>query len=205
MRIEPKNYFGAKTRIDPQNAHLRSVRLEQGAQILRVPPGSRINNIILRGGASFESKWAVLRGAVLKFDPKRENPVVINGRGFEVPSGHTLMDLQSFLFTRNNRNAGREIPHQVIDYISSERFYLVHASYCHPDQLFLPQGTYTKTEFSPDSLPAVEHLQVKDGVLYLRESDISGKGSFNILEDLAQNPQRIVIQLVEGGHLTLCS
>lgn len=205
MKVGPTNQFSAKTRVEPQTANLRGVRLEQGSQVLRVPPGSRISNVTLRGGASFESKWAVLRGAVLKFDPKREQPIIINGQGFAVPSGHTLMDQPCFVFTVNIKNAGREIPHLVVDRLSSERLYLVHASYCHPDQLFLPQGKYTETAFSPDTPPEVGHLWVKDGVLYLREADIAGQGSFNILAEIPQAPPRIVIQLLEGGCLTLTS
>jgi len=56
------NLFGTHIRIQPDilKDSLSNVQVRQGGQILRVPPGSTIKNITLDGGASHQSRWAVL-------------------------------------------------------------------------------------------------------------------------------------------------
>jgi len=200
------NNIGPNTRIDPPNAasYLRGVNMDHGSQIIKVPDGSSIRNINLRGGASYQSPWAVLRGAVLKFGPKRDTVAVeVDGHGLIIPSGHTVMDEESLSFTINIRNGGRDFPKEVLDNYGSERLYMVHASYCHPDQLFLPQGIYTNTVFS-DRAANHGHLQIRNGVLSLKEKELlAQKGSFNIFDQISETPVAIAIQLCEGGQIIL--
>jgi len=114
------------------------------------------------------------------------------------------MDREGFLFTMDKRNAGRFISHKIIQGLSREDLYLVHISFCHPDELFLPQGRHTDTIFQSHDLPDITHMQLKDGTLSLKEVQIPNKGeSFNLLEQLETEPSSIVVQLSEGGHLIL--
>jgi len=193
-----------QTLLNAPRGRNHSLGIGQGAQILRVPAGSSISNLSLQGGASHRSPWAALRGAVLKFATNRTIPIILTGKGFVIPSGHTLMDREGFLFTIDKRNAGRFIPYKVIKGLSRENLYLVHISFCHPDQLFLPVGRYANTQFRPQNLPAITHMELRDGTLFLKEVEIINRGdSFNLLEQLDTEPHTIVVQLSEGGHLTL--
>ena len=199
------NNIGPNTRIDPPAAanYLRGVNMDQGSQILKVPDGSIIKNINLRGGASYQSPWATLRGAVLKFAPDRKSAVEVDGHGLVIPSGHTVMDEESLSFTINIRNGGRDFPKEVLDNYGSERLFLVHSSYCHPDQLFLRQGIYTNTVFSHKAVEH-KHMHIRDGVLSLKEKSlILQKGAFNFLDQISEKPVAIAIQLAEGGQIIL--
>ncbi len=203
MRTSAANIFGKRTRIDRANITYHGVKAGQGAQILRVPRGSVIKNLNLEGGASHTSPFACLRGAVLKFNPHRTCPVKIDAKGLRVPPGHTLMDYDSLKFTKANRNKGNPIPHQVIK-TRNMKLYLVHASYCHPDQLFLPQGSFTQAEFIPRNVEGVSHKDMRDKALYLFENSLSlPDKSYNILANYHIIPQTIVVQLEDGGHIVL--
>lgn len=204
MKPSQLNLFGNLTRIDPRlNVTFLGIKAEQGSQILRAPPGSVMKNLVLRGGASHLSPFACLRGAVIKFDANRTAPVKLDGGSFEVPSGHTLMDEGSFRFTAEKRNQGKTVPHQVIHF-GKETLYLVHHSFCHPDQLFLPQGAYTQTGFTPLNLEGVSHLQVRGDKIFIFEVQLPvPDASYNLLEQLPIVPQTVVVQLKEGGHVTL--
>ncbi len=186
---------------------LVNVHLEQGCQILRVPTRSVIKNLTLRGGASSLSPWGGLRGAVLKLDPGRKNPIHIDGKGFVIPTAHTLMDRGALEIVRRKKNGGRLIPHQVIDNIASERLYLVHSSCCHPDELFLEMGKYPRAEFKKGALPLVDgyslmHLMTIEDVLYIDERLLDPTRD----KDARTPPRRIeaiMVQLREGGHLVM--
>ena len=206
MTIQNINIIGAKTKIEPIGSEhfLYGVHLNQGAQILRVPSNSTIRNITLLGGASFGSRWAVLRGAVLKFDKDRKASVTINGFGFEIPSAHVLMDHESFLFTKNRKNNGNYVPYAIIRGISLEKLYIVHASYCHPDQLFMPKGRYMQTKFTLRVNLFTGHMKLVNGVLCLDEDFLDmEKNNVNVLESIAPKPKSIIVRLKEGGYLTL--
>ena len=208
MKANRVNYFGKFSRVQPEMAkgNFAGVRLHQGAQVLRIPNESLIMDLELRGGASHLSRWAVLRGAVVKFAPDREDAALIKGKDMAVPSGHTLMDRDSFEFTKATRNSSRFIPHKRIMGISwLEDFYLVHAGYCHPDQLFLPPGKFTQTQFSPKNLNTREHLSYlrEYGRLYLVERELDLTRPENVLSSFDPQPLSIFIQLAEGGHIRL--
>jgi hypothetical protein len=207
--FHPRSYI--ERRLEPPEAV--NVHTNHGSQILRTPPNSRIRNVVLCGGATRHSAWATLRGAVLKFNDQRvSQPACFNGNMLFIPSGHTLMDRLSFEHTRDKRNAGRPIPHSVLsDPLSAEDLYLVHASYCHPDQLFLPQGTYTVTIYS-NLIQPVEHLKREGTTLYVKESELpKAARPLNILAGLSQEelPQTIIVELLidpatsDGGTLIL--
>jgi len=202
--ISGTNNLNEKSRVGSSRSTVwSSVRLEQGAQIVRLPLHSTLKNLILRGGASFNSAWAGLRGAAVKFDPKRTNSVSIDGQGFVVPSGHTLMDRGNFIITQG-RNSGRMPPHQLIRGLASEDLYLTHNGYCHPGELFLPQGTYTRTELLLDHKLFSGHGRLLEDVLYLREEEIRPTGkSFNLIEQIEPKPRYIIVELKEGGFLKL--
>jgi len=183
---------------------------ERGAQILRIPEGSRIDNIRLCGGAAATSRWAALRGSVLKFSPGRqETPVIITGHKnseFMIPTGHVLMDRLSFEFTVNQRNAGQDIPHEIIRGIGSEDLCLIHASFSHPDQLFLAQGCFTQERFFKRDLYGAKHLMMSNGALYLFEDLIAprgSRGSLNILDQFEPTPSTIKVQLIASGHIEM--
>jgi hypothetical protein len=199
-------FIGPHTRILPQGSErfLNNVRMQQGSQILRVPEGSRISNVVFGGGASCNSRWAALRGAVLKFAPDRLSPVDMDGNGYNIPSGHTLMDRQSYNWIVANKNNGRNIPHIVVRSLSlTERFYLAHTSYCHPNQLFLPQGKFTSTTFLPRNI-LDPHMQMKDKTLIVNESQLTDISQpTNILAGLKRPPRTIKVKLAEDGLLTL--
>jgi hypothetical protein len=199
-------YFGKLHRITPEGVRPEWTRthLLQGTQVLNIPPKSVIRDITLEGGASFKSDWANLRGAVLKFHQDRQHQeVCLIGGGFIVPTAHTLMDLGSFEYTRDVRNHGADIPHEVIRGIAAERLYLVHSSYCHPDAIFLLQGSYTKAAFAEDGVKQ-KHLTAEGNVLYLHESALAyEKRALNILAGFAVEPTEIVVKLNEGGRVHL--
>jgi hypothetical protein len=208
MKAQRVNYFGKFTRVQPESEKLdfAGVRLHQGAQILRIPRESLIMDLELNGGASHLSRWATLRGAVVKFDPDRADSVILNGKNMTVPSAHTLMDRGAFEFTRASRNSGKYIPHRRYMGISQlEDYYLVHASYCHPDQLFLPQGRFTETRFYPNDLRPVEHMSLSRpyGRLYLVERELDTTRPFNVLSRFDPQPLTVFVQLAEGGHIRL--
>ncbi|MCX5751709.1 MAG: hypothetical protein NT099_08640 [Candidatus Saganbacteria bacterium] len=209
----PAAFFGTRIHIDPRLKRLppekvRGLYVSDGAQIVRagnVPQHKiAIKNLTLKGGASEHSPWGNLRGAVLKFREGRTRPININGKGFTVPSGYTLMDQESFIETKEIRNHGREVPHQVITDISPEPFYLVHSSFCHPKDLFVPQGTYTQTEYDPKNLVGFTHLEIRGDTLFLMEEAIPlSPRPFDVTEGMDPKPSVIVVQLEEGGHVTL--
>lgn len=182
---------------------LVNVRMEQGAQILRIPARSVIKNITFQGGASTLSPWGALRGAVIKLDPKRQNPIVIDGNGFVVPSAHTLMDQGAYKIVKRKKHGGEDFPHQVISGLSSEDLLLAHSGFCHPDELFLEQGTYTNTEFIIEDIPLIKHLVVIDDVLYVNERLLISGRDNNIYTRWKMTPNAVMVQLREGGHLIL--
>jgi len=216
------NSFGKNVRVTPAEARkgFQAVRMGQGTQILRVPPESSIRNISLGGGASCDSPWAALRGAVIKFGIDRKEPVTVDGKGFCVPTAHTLMDYAGFEHTTDG-NKERKIEPQEIDNIGLEKFYLVHASYCHPGEIFLPQGQFTKAifrndeDFTPEH-ETIPHMTFKDtrgcppienGILFLCETELTARHRsempFNILDLVGSTPSAIHIKLAEGGWLML--
>lgn len=205
MQILRPNLIGRNTRVRPDIIHdgFSGVELQQGTQVLSAPVGSKIRNLILAGGASDKSRWAALRGAVIKMDLNREKPIEIDGQGRTIPTGHTLMDEQNLKFIREKRNGGNPVPFEAIDDMSSERLYLVHASFCHPQDIFLPQGTYTLSSFYSNTAH-FGHMVVKDGNLELSESSLpKSRAPFNILEALGFMPESITVGLIEGGHVSL--
>lgn len=205
MKINTHNYFGKSTRVNPRLSGLSfdGVRLHQGSQILRTPPYSVLKDIVLSGGASYRSKWAVLRGAVIKFDPKRNNSLYVNGKGLIIPTGFTLMDFGSLDYTIRIKNKGKAVPYSIFDHTSTEPLYLVPASYCHPDELFLPQGSYTNAQFSEKRI-SVEHMKFEKRKLYLKESELPViLAPFNVLEEINAKPDVIVVELIGGGHIEL--
>jgi hypothetical protein len=203
MKSHGPNTFGNLTRIHRADVTYQGVKAGQGSQILRVPAGSVIQNLILEGGASHLSSFACLRGAVLKFNPRRDCPVNINTNRLSVPPGHTLMDYPSYKFTVNRHNQGKDIPRQVI-ITRKMKLYLVNASYCHPDQLFIPQGSYTRAAFVSGNLRGMSHGEMRGTTLCLFEHSLPTPGeSYNILESFPSAPQTILVQLKEGGHIVL--
>jgi hypothetical protein len=203
------NIFGKFSRVIPGHSKgwMAGAHLAQGSQVLRLPPYSLLMDVCLEGGASHLSRWAALRGAVIKFHPEREEPVTIIGRETVIPSANTLMDKASFDATRAKWHGGTFIPHKKFDRLSlkPETFYLVHSGYCHPDQLFLPLGKYTRTSFDKRTLSGVNHMYFKkdDRTLFLAENLMTQSAPFNVLEGLDPLPRQIVIQLAEGGHVKL--
>ena len=209
MRIQDANIISIKTRIELAGSKhfLYGVYLYQGAQILRVPSNNKciIRDITLHRGASYESKWAALRGAVLKFHKDRKASVMINGNGFQIPSAHVLMDHESFTsITEKEGNRRINVPRIIVETISLEKYYLVHASYSHPDQLFIPKGRYTQTKFTLWVDLFAGHMKLENGVLYLEEDFLdSEKKNVNVLERFDTEPKSIIMHLKEGGYLTL--
>jgi hypothetical protein len=160
--INPDNVIGPHVRIEPAKGfQLAQCVLGQGSQILRVPPGSRIANLRLGPGASHRSRWAQLRGGVLKLAPRRTKPLYLNGHleieidgqaahiFLTVPTGYVLMDRESFEYTCDVINKGVNFPHRIISnlQVCREDLWLVHAGYCHPDDLLLPQERYHEVSF----------------------------------------------------------
>jgi hypothetical protein len=187
----------------------------QGSQILRVPENSSIKNIRLSGGASADSGYAVLRGAVLKFSNDRaDDPLELDGRGFVIPSGHTLMDWPSLQYTIKH-NSGEDVPYDIVrnicwrtgnagQHVAPENMYLVHSSYCHPDQLFFRKGLFAKTLFSGGEVPEFEHGKLERGILFLNERDLPDNIlPANLLSSMRVYPSRIRVRLNEGGVIDL--
>jgi len=182
--------------------YFKRVRLNQGAQILRVPEGSRITDLTLSGGASFKSKWAALRGSVLKFHVDRgKRAVKINGNCWAVPAGHALMDEASLRHAIDVRNAGKGFPYRQVNEISSsEPMYLAHFCFCHPEQLFLPQGRFLRTAFFADAQRHSDTWQAytvnEIGLVY------EGR-SIDILTAWGITARSILVTLTEGGQILL--
>jgi len=206
MGIQKINICQNGLTIDPVAASWRSynVCLHQGAQILGVPGGSNINGITLLGGAYSKSKWAALRGAVLKFGMQRETKIVLKGHGYVIPSGHALMDEESFTYTKNNCEKQKTIIAYVpVEGLCKEKLYLVHASYCHPNELFLPQGRYTKTRFTRQVDYFGGHMNDENSILYLEEASldeeikniIKPRPNINVLEMIDLEPKSIIVKL----------
>lgn len=195
------NYVsGLKTRIDPMSAvaGFRNVSMRQGSQILRIPEKSSIENITLDGGASYECPWTALRGAVFKFFRDRTQPVIFDGQGLIIPSAHTLMDARSLEITIKEVNAGIVFPYQEIN-LGKETFYLIHSSWCHPKDLFLPQGQFTKTTFFP---PRREVTNITWLKLEIREEELDiTRKPYNILTEASA--QTVIVSLKEGGTIIL--
>lgn len=199
------NHIGRLTRLEFQPQPGSGVIAHQGTQIIRVPAGSDIRNITLQGGASHQSSaWAVLGGAVLKGGFGREKPIKIDGgkKGYVIPTGFALMDQSGRDFTIKKRNQGKKIPFKVISQLGPEKFYLVHTSYCHPDQLFLAQGSFTSATFSKKTI-LIGHMRFGDGTLFLKEEILPEKAPFDILVESGLRARAIVVALKEGGHITL--
>lgn len=210
--IPPGCHYGRLTNVTPPEAKrcLGHIRMDQGSQIIRVVDGSSIRGLHLSGGASGASSWAALRGAVLKFVPGRTKPVEIDSKGAILPSGHTLMDQGSLDFTLG-KLVGVDVRPEVVTEISAEPLFLLHASYCHLDQTFLPLGLYTKTTFVEQTQPFTGGFVAREGALWIKESyiDTFGKNSFDLLEKLQRMgvidelPATINVELNEGGQITL--
>jgi hypothetical protein len=223
MPIDAASFIGPRTKIAPDFSKRNGINLRvlPGAQILGMPEGSTISNLHLGGGASHASKWAALRGGVLKLSPLRA-PIEINGKigevNFEIPSGHLLLDLGYFQLALNKMalSVGRkvQIPHITIDNLSpSEHLFLVHSAFCLPRDLFLPLGEFTKTSYTELDVPDIRHLSAQDRTLFLIEAELDrmkeeldnlkDKRPLSILNGLKPKPEKIIVQLTEGGHVTL--
>lgn len=203
--IARSNHIGRLTRLEFQPQPGSGVIARQGAQIIRVPAGSNIRNVTLQGGASHKSAWAVLRGAVLKGGFGRAKPIEIDGgeEGFVIPTGFTLMDLADLEFTINKRNQGKEIPFEAVSQLGPEEFYLIHASYCHPDQLFLAQGTFTSATFS-ESFDLSGQEGFENWILQIKEELLpAAKAPFDLLIESGLKAEAIIVSLREGGQITL--
>lgn len=144
----------------------------------------------------------------------RKKPVIIEGKNFVIPSGYTLMDQGNFLITKEYRNKGWEIPHEIIKGISrGEWLYLVPASYCHPGDLFLPQGLFARAFFVMDVNEIFDLVKTNQYFLRIRETSIRRPpgicGSFNILPEYFGKKRLpfplggIVVDLKEGGFMLL--
>jgi hypothetical protein len=206
MRIQESYISPNRTRISPDETTFRhhNLNVYQGAQILKTPAGSSIIGMTLKGGASFEKPWATLRGAVLKFSENRP-PIEIKSNQFLISTGYTLMDMASFIYTRDKRNAGAKIPFRIVNNISAEPLYMVHASYCHPDQLFLPQGTFTFAQFSTEDVVGIRHFVGRNTLTLIEDKLPFKQAPFNIFEGLSFKPYRIIVQLAEGGHIVMAN
>lgn len=206
-------YFGRRTRIVPPFTTFRAIglRMENGTQILGAPKDSKISNLCFRGGASFESPWAVLRGGILKlsqlFAPIGIEGKASDGKIFEIPTGHVLMDEGCYLYTLDIVNKHMPFPYKKIEGLGEKKLFLVHASYCHPTELFLPQGTFTNAEYiDKKGAQNLAHMTAQDKMLIILEQELNkrkGERPFNILELMATQPEEIIIQLVEGGQVAL--
>lgn len=199
------NTIGEFTRITPEGIErcFSGVRMHQGSQILRVPEGSSIRKLTLGGGASSNSRWAALRGGVLKFGENRGNsPIEFTGENFFIPSAHTLMDLDSLGVTMQRNPSTLIAPKEITD-IASERLFLLHSSYCHPDQIFLAQGAYTMTEFDQRTVFYSSHMNILEGVLSLDEEQMNFCPPLDILQILGHDPAQILVKLMEGGFVSV--
>lgn len=182
--------------------YLEGVRLNQGSQIIRVPEGSRISDLCLSGGASFRSNWAALRGSVLKFFVDRAGrPVTIRGKGWTVPAGHSLMDEESLRYAIEDRNKGVSFPYLQVKAIdASEPMFMVHFTFAHPDQLFLPQGRFMGTTFFHNE-PGGADIS---GAFRTNEISLNYPGSsIDILSMYGITTDRILVTLAEGGRMLL--
>jgi len=195
------NLIGPNCKIFPENADISASTLEQGAQALRVPEGSKITGFTIRGGASYKSDFADLRGGVMKFDSDRSNiPVAIEG--IEIPSANTLMDRKSLDRAIAKNGADKTIPFKQIN-AKGEELVLVHSSYCHPDQLLLPQGSFTNTSFKAEFSGFKGHRAFENGVLYIEEDESAkekaeGRVYMVVPPDTCKS---VVIKLKEGGFI----
>lgn len=201
------NTLGKNVIINPPISYMERVEARQGSQIIRMPDNSIIRNLILGGGASSKSNWAGLKGAVVKVLAERQRPVSIDGGtpGFFVPSAFTLTDGDTLEVVRG-KNPGIPIPSKEIVCLGTERFVLIPSVFCHPDELFLKQGTFADANFSSTDITNVVHMRREGDILYLREAKIvapQDKKSFDILEGVTDKPTRIIVQLQEGGHIIL--
>lgn len=187
---------------------IRNVTLRQGAQLLNIPKNSVITNITLDGGASYESNWANLRGAVLKFDKSRsDKPIEIDGNGTIISPVYSLMD--EIYFEKQAKRFENEKNFRIIplNITSSEPLYCVHSSWCHPNlpgqppQLFIEQGLFTKTSFKIEVLNQVHMLFLK-GILYLHEGYIDDY-CINWIKENLTKISSIKVDLREGNLLEL--
>ena len=193
------------TRVTPAGAEqgFSNVKMYQGSQILRVPEGSSVRNLTLGGGASYESKWASLRGGVLKFNSTRkETPVRFYGNPFVLNTAHTLMDRASLDHTIGMNPLSESFMREITG-IAEEPLFLLPSSLCHPKELFLPQGTYTYTIFDPVTVFYSSHMELSNGVLSLEEDRIVDPAPFDILQGLEYEPAHILVKLMEGGFVSL--
>lgn len=195
--------------------------LGQGCQLLYLPAGSIIKNLNLQGGASYQSPWAALRGGVLKCDKAgRDEPLIIEPvEPFTVPTGFVLMDRASYERTRDEKHGGRDYPHAVLTSLSpNEPLYFTHASYNHPDDLFLQAGRFSRARFADCGLRDDELQPEFDrniGVLFLNASFMDNnwltRKPLNLLEMDAfksrlvgvEEIEEIIVNLREGGTLSL--
>jgi len=197
-------------------AGLKNVRCHQGAQILNIPAGSSIKDLVLEGGASWMSSWAGLRGAVLKFHWERpETPVFIEGKGASISPVHSLMDERYYQKTVKQFEKTPGFGLIPVDIDSSEPLFCVHSSWCHPNQperlqLFLPQGAFARTSFMGNPVPALltyVHAITYGHTLFLNERLLPQNPAE--ADDLGRwivnngRIQMINIALSEGGLLTM--
>ena len=199
------NRIGLHCSVSPADVRLNNSILENGTQVLRVPSGSHFDSMVLKGGASHLSSFADIRGAVVKFHEERSSRSISVVR-VEVPSSHTLMDEESLKQTRQ-RNRGDSFPFEVVSG-NSELLYQVHASYCHPDNLLLPQGTFTKTTFHYDAPDYCGHRNFTNGVFSLHEVKLVDEiiPELNLPQDyspicIPNGCQVLIIKLKEGGFI----
>ncbi len=207
MVINPTD-FGRFSNINPHQSTFRhnGIKMIQGSQILGTPRNSIIENLKFGGGASRRSNWPTLRGAVLKFEKDRTALVKISGKGFTIPSACTLMDRGSLESTIIGRNAEKEIPFIEVKDISEEIFYMVPSSYCHPQEIFLTLGMFSKSEFKSGLSVKRPHLCLEGSTLFLLETELDRRVDekpFNLIEKIDPGPVEIHVQLREGGILLL--
>ena len=187
--------------------------------MIGIPSGSQIHHIQLNGGGSHQSAFAPARGGVLKFHRDHaDQPVVVNGCltvtidgetaevFLTVPTGYVLMDEASFHVTQRFRSPGVVIPHRIIDIpsVCREPLYLIHASFSHPDRLFVPRDSFTEATFIPASGRVDMEGFQRDGTLYCLEADLVLSRT-PLFEPATFEQDRkgrtVLLQLNEGGFV----
>lgn len=200
------NKIGGNCNVAEGDYLLSDSVLENGAQVIRVPAGSKITGVMLRGGASGKSAFADIRGGVLKFNFGRTEKVTIEG--VEIPSSHTLMDRPSFDWTVNRNSLDpASVPYKSVS-MGGEELVLIHSSYCHPDQLLLPQGSFTGMSFRMDYDGFKGHRVFENGKLYIDEAEAeaekssdaeySGRGCLIVPQSDCVS---VIVKLKEGGYI----
>lgn len=119
----------------------KTVKQGNGSQILS--PGQcsiSIKNLVFSGGASFRSFFADVRGGVLKIDPHRTTPFILDGQGFRIDTGMVLMD-----------TCPEGIKSTRYDLSGREYLYLARQTDIHPLNRLVPSEKYLEVGYSPDN------------------------------------------------------